>query len=101
VLHLYLELRNGSRQTPQEIAEMVHGELGKIDKPYSELETCVGLKPLEVTIIPHGGFMRYMLKQQAKGVELGRMKVCHLNPSDEVVNFLLAPPAREEEPARK
>ena len=34
-------------------------------------------------------FNRYMLMQQASGAELGRLKVSHINPSDDVVDFLV------------
>lgn len=93
VLHLYVELKAGKGMTADLVRDMVHHQLVKLDKPYSELESYIGLKPLQVTLIPQGAFMRYTLKQVAAGVELGRMKVSHLSPSDETVRFLLnAPP---------
>ena len=30
-----------------------------------------------------------MMKQQAAGAELGRVKVLHINPSDKTIDFLL------------
>ncbi|MFC2057060.1 GH3 auxin-responsive promoter family protein [Chloroflexota bacterium] len=89
ILRLYLEPRESNQLTVEEVATLVHQQLTILDTPYSELESYVGLKPLEVTFVPQGAFNRYMLKQQAAGVELGRLKVSHINPTDDVVDFLL------------
>ncbi|MFC1892958.1 GH3 auxin-responsive promoter family protein [Chloroflexota bacterium] len=89
VLHLYLEPRESNHLTAEEVASLVHQQLSILDTPYSELESYLGLQPLEVTLVPQGAFNRYLLKQQAAGVELGRLKVSHVNPTDEVINALL------------
>ncbi len=89
ILELYIEPKGNGHLNSEEIAGRIHEELRMLDKPYSELESYLGLKPLEVTLVSEGAFNRYMLKQMKAGVELGRMKVSHLNPSDAVVNFLL------------
>ncbi len=89
ILHLYLEPKSSNHLTAEEVATLVHQQLSRLDTPYSELESYLGLKPLEVTLVPQGAFNRYMLKQQAAGVELGRLKVSHVNPTDDVVDFLL------------
>jgi hypothetical protein len=88
-LHLYIEMKKNGHLKSENIADMVHRQLSLLDKPYSELESYLGLKPLEVTIVPEGAFNRYMLRQMEAGVELGRVKVSHLNPSDAVINFLV------------
>jgi hypothetical protein len=90
ILRLYLEPRASNHLTPDEIATLVHEQLIILDAPYSELESYLGLKPLEVTFVPQGAFERYMQKQQAEGVELGRMKVSHINSTDDVIDFLLS-----------
>jgi len=89
ILHLYLDPRPSNHLTADEVATLVHEQLKILDTPYSELESYLGLKPLEVTFVPEGAFSRYMLKQQAVGAELGRVKVSHINPTDEVIDFLL------------
>ena len=102
ILHLYLEPRESNHLTAEEVATLVHQQLSILDTPYSELESYLGLKPLEVTLVPQGAFSRYMMKQQADGVELGRVKVSHINPTADVIDFLLgrAPqvtvPSKEE-----
>ncbi len=90
VLHLYVELKAGKGMTAERVRDMVHGQLVTLDKPYSELESYIGLKPLEVTLIPEGAFMRYTMKQMAAGAELGRIKVSHLSPSEDTVKFLVS-----------
>jgi hypothetical protein len=102
ILHLYLEPRASNHLTADEIARLVDEQLKILDTPYSELESYLGLKPLEVTLLPQGAFGRYMLKQQAAGVELGRVKVSHVNPTDDVLDFLIngspeVPVSRKEE----
>ncbi len=89
VLHLYIEMKGKDGHAPEHYAGLVHEQLKTLDKPYAELEALLGLKPLEVTLIPQGAFNRYMLNQMQAGVELGRMKVSHLNPPDKVIDFLL------------
>lgn len=89
VLHLYIEPRGNGHLHDKDVANMVHQQLRILDKPYSELESYLGLMPLEVTLVPEGAFNRFMLKQIKGGVELGRVKVSHLNASDTVINFLL------------
>ncbi len=87
-LRLYVELKKGEKLSEPEIAEAVHAELKKLDTPYAELEEFTGLRPLEVSILPHGAFKLYKLKQQAAGAELAHLKPPHLNASDAIVDFL-------------
>ncbi len=90
ILQVYLEPRASNHLSAEEVATLVHEQLKILDKPYSELESYVGLRPLEVTLVPQGAFNRYMQKQQAAGAEMGRIKVSHINPSDDVVDFLVS-----------
>jgi len=92
ILHLYLEPRGSDHLTAEQVATLVDEQLKILDTPYSELESYLGLKPLEVTFVPQGAFERYMLKQQAAGAELGRMKVSHINPTDDTIDSLLSSP---------
>jgi len=64
----------------------------------------LGLKPLEVTLLPQGAFSSYIAQRQAEGADLGHLKPPHINPSDEVLSLLGAPkvevgavPSREAE----
>ncbi|MFC1917037.1 GH3 auxin-responsive promoter family protein [Chloroflexota bacterium] len=89
ILKLYIEMKGNGEHLPEQIADLVHERLVEMDKPYAELVAHLGLKPLEVTMVPSGAFSNYMLEQMKAGVELGRLKPSHINPSDKVVASLL------------
>jgi hypothetical protein len=106
VLNIYLELDGGRNITSQEISELIHQELKRLDAPYSELEAFTGLKPVKVTLLAKNAFAAYKSRQQAAGAELEQLKAPHVNPADEIVDFLLdsaaqravtAPTPEEEE----
>lgn len=89
VLHLYLELRGNGHLTPDEVANAVHEQLMKLDPPYADLEAFIGLRPLEVTLLPQNAFRSYMLRQQAAGADLAHLKPSHVNPSDSIIECLV------------
>jgi hypothetical protein len=89
ILHLYLELGENGHVTAEQIAKLVHRELRSLDVPYADLEAFLGLRPLEVTILPENAFQAYTAKQQAAGADLAHLKPPHINPSDSVINCLI------------
>ena len=99
VLHLYLEpeeeWRNGT--TPSEVGAAIHEQLKNLDGPYKDLEVMLGLKPLEVTILPHGSFRRYAEEQRATGADLAGLRPPRINTSDVDLATLLH---AAREPAR-
>ena len=88
VMHLYIETKNGQNGAACDIAASVHEELKKLYKPYSELEDFTGLRPLKVSLLPKNAFKLYKLKQQASGADISNLKPPHLNPTQEMVDFL-------------
>jgi GH3 auxin-responsive promoter len=88
-LNLYIELKGNGHQTSQEISSLIHEELKKLDTPYSELESMTGLKPMKVTLLAKDAFNAFRLKQQAVGAELEQLRPPHINPSEEVLDFLM------------
>ena len=94
-LHLYIEARENENMSLQEMTARIHEELKKIDKPYAELESFTGLSPLVVTQLPRNTFRLYKEKQQESGADITQLKPPHINPSDETVEFLLAPILKE------
>ncbi len=96
VLNLYIELKDTNNLTSQEISYLIHEELKKMDFPYSELESFTGLKPVKVTLLAKDAFLAYKLRQQAAGVELEQLNPPHINPSDEILEFLLNSAAQRE-----
>ena len=99
ILHLYLELQENYVASEEAVAATVYGELQKLDSvyhynPYSHYgapETILGLKPIKVTFLPQGAFVRYISQRQAEGADLGTIKPPHINPSDKVLSLLGAP----------
>jgi len=90
VLHLYLELKQNGDKGAKEVAAAIHHQLRELDSSYADLESMVGLQPLEVTLLPDGAFQEYALRQRAAGADLAHLKPPHVNPSDGVVDALLS-----------
>jgi len=109
-LHVYLELKENGYRQEEDIALAIHEQLKEMDSDYANLESFLGLRALEVTLLPDNAFQAYRLKQQAAGADLGRLRVPHINPSDSMLDFLIngsrqvAVPSGEErrpEPVRR
>jgi len=106
ILHLYLEIREDGYITPEEVVTAVHEQLTRLDAPYADLESFIGLRPLEVTLLPRNAFRGYMLRQQAAGADIAHLKPPHINPSDSIIDCLVngsgkVPLTGEEEPERE
>jgi len=106
ILHLYLELREDGYITPEEVSVSIHEQLTRLDAPYADLESFIGLRPLEVTLLPRNAFRGYMLRQQAAGADLAHLKPPHINPSDSIIDCLVngsgkVPLTGEEESERE
>jgi len=89
ILHLYIELKENGYVGARKLAASIHEQIKKLDEPYAELESFVGLKPLQVTLLPEGAFREYTLKQKAEGADLLNLKAPHINPSDSIIDFLV------------
>ena len=89
VLNIYVELKEGQNGTSQEISALIHDELKKLDTPYSELESMTGLRPMKVTLLAKNAFGAYQLRQRGAGAELEQIRPPHINPSNEILDFLL------------
>jgi phenylacetate-coenzyme A ligase PaaK-like adenylate-forming protein len=98
MLHLYVELKDGYISGEEAMAVAVGEELKKLNKqyhynPYSllgDFESIVGIKPIEVTVLPQGAFDSYLSQRQVEGVGMGYLKPPHTNPSDKVLSVLRA-----------
>jgi len=116
-LHIYMELKDKYIASEQAVAAAVYEQFKKLDAVYDynfyktmgDMEGMLGLKPIQVTLLPYGAFASYISQRQAEGADLGSVKPPHINPSDKVLSLLGAPrvvveavPATEAEraPAR-
>jgi phenylacetate-coenzyme A ligase PaaK-like adenylate-forming protein len=89
-LHLYIEPKENGHINSEQIGQMVHEELKRLDTPYAEMESFTGLKPLEVTLLPEDAFEAYKIKQRTDGADLANLRPPHLNPSDTTIEFLVS-----------
>jgi hypothetical protein len=101
ILHLYLELEDNGHVTEEQIARAVHRELKRLDAPYADLEAFLGLRPLEVTLLPENAFKGYTARQQAAGADLAHLKPPHINPSDGIIDCLVSGVAEIPAASRK
>ncbi|MFC1906448.1 GH3 auxin-responsive promoter family protein [Chloroflexota bacterium] len=94
-LHLYLELADNYIATEEDVAMAVYEQIKKIEdglyiyKDLASLESLIGFKPIEVTLLPTGAFTNYKYQRQSEGAELVHLRPPHINPSDEVLSLLL------------
>lgn len=88
VLRIFLELKDGHVATEQDLAAAVHDQLKKLDDDYTNLESILGLNPIEVTLLKPGAFLGFIAKRMADGADLAHMKPRHINPSEEMLSIL-------------
>jgi hypothetical protein len=86
-LHLYIEPKE--ELSAEEVAESVHQALASLNPFYEDLVSFLGVRPLHVTLLPPGTFMRYMAAQHAAGADLAHLKPPHMNAPDDVIKRLL------------
>ena len=87
-LHVYLEAKDGSAPSNKRIASELHTQLKKLDNDYADLESILGVKPVQVSLLPAGAFKAYMAERQAEGADLAHIKPPHINPSDKTLSLL-------------
>jgi len=99
VLHLYPELGAGYIASDESVATAIREQFRKLDRKYrcnfyrliGDMETVLGLKPVEVTLLPQGAFSSYTAQQRSEGAALENLKPPHVNPSEKVLSLLRAP----------
>ncbi|MFO7996777.1 MAG: GH3 auxin-responsive promoter family protein [Dehalococcoidia bacterium] len=99
VLHLYIELSDGHIANEDKLATTIREQFRKLDKRHrcnlynliGNIEGVLGLKPIEVTLLPQGAFYHYISERQAVGVDRNHVNLPHINPPNEVLSSLRAP----------
>lgn len=79
-LHLYLEVN--CEKSQDNLAEMLHSELTRIDPFYRDLGTMMDIQPLDVTVLRPGIFDEYYRAKAANGVDLADRKPPRMNAPD-------------------
>ncbi len=90
MIHFYVEPKDGAGIDTDQAAIAIREQLRELDPFYCVLEDMRDLA-LEVTLLSRGAFRAYMLRQQAAGADLAHLKPPHINPPDDIVDFLLNP----------
>lgn len=100
-IHFHIEPKVGAEIDTDQAAIAIRKQMYELDPFYCVLEDMRDLE-VEVSLLPCGAFGAYIAKQRAAGADLAHLKPRHVNPSDEIVDFLLNPfaqPAMEEKPS--
>ncbi len=87
-LHMYIELSN-----PYEAGRLVptlHRSLKDCDPLYSDLESMLGICPLNVTVLSPGTFDAFTDMKLRQGASLVGSRPPRMNPNDEIVGRLVA-----------
>jgi len=99
VLHVYLELGDGHIASEKSLSTAIREQFKRLDRRHrcnlynfiGDMETTLGLKPIEVTLLPQGAFSSYMDRRRSEGAALESVKPPHVNPSEEVLSLLRTP----------
>ena len=103
-LHFYLEPGDEYIASEEGVAAAIREQFKKLDRKYrcnfysliGDMETVLGLKPLEVTLLPQGAFSSYISQRRSGRADLESLKPPHINPSDEALSLLGVPKVEVE-----
>lgn len=88
ILHLYAEAEDGVAQIDAE--ERLHRALRAEDDFYRDLEDMLGIRPLEITLLPTGTWDRYYDSRLQQGLELHDLVPPRMNSSEHDVSDLVS-----------
>ena len=98
VLKVFIELRDGYQGSDAEIAHAIYKQILKSDDDKNtaslirdDFADMIDFK-VEVNLLQRGAFANYTAERQAEGADLAHLKPPHLNPSAQVLSFLLVKP---------
>jgi hypothetical protein len=87
-LRIYVELAHGYYISSDEVAKRLYNAIKNLSdglyvyKEITDIDTLIGFKPIEVTILPEGTFTTYKHTRQTEGAMLTDLKPPHVNPSE-------------------
>lgn len=87
-LHMYLELSSPYEESW--ITPTLHQSMRDCDPLYSDLESMLGICPLNTTVLSPGTFDSYTDMQLKQGASLVSSRAPRMNPTDEVIGRLVA-----------
>jgi hypothetical protein len=87
ILHLYAEANDEIAQGDAE--DKIHNALRDEDDFYRDLEDMLGIRPLEITLLPSGTWDRYYDDRLKEGLQLHDLVPPRMNSSESVVSELV------------
>lgn len=88
ILHLYAEATDSISQAVAE--EKIHTALRQEDDFYRDLEDMLGIRPLEITLLPSGTWDRYYDTRLKQGLQLHDLVPPRMNSSENDVSDLVS-----------
>ena len=88
-LQVYLEPKPSESITVEDFGKRLALELTQVTAEFGSLEEILGYSPLRVSFLKSGSFDAYMKQKQQQGADLAHLKPPHMQPSDEVVGYLI------------
>ncbi len=91
ILHIFIELKEGTQVSEDDIAQNIYQELLKMDDglPYGNVQHVLSSEPIKVTLLPKGAFERYLNLRRSLGADLAHLKPPHINPTDKDLAILI------------
>ena len=99
LLHIYLELKDVYVASEESLATAIREQFRKLDRRHrcnfyrliGDMESVLGLKPVEITSLPQGAFSNYVARRQSEGATMESLTLQRVNPSEEALSLLRAP----------
>ena len=99
LLHIYLELKDVYVASEESLATAIREQFRKLDRRHrcnfyrliGDMESVLGLKPVEITSLPQGAFSNYVARRQSEGATMESLRLQRVNPSEEALSLLRAP----------
>jgi hypothetical protein len=91
ILHIFIEPKADSLLNEKNLAQGVFRELKAMESglPFNDINDTLTIVPVEVTLLPHGAFERYLNLRRSLGADLAHLKPPHINPSDKDLAILI------------
>jgi hypothetical protein len=86
-IRFYIE---GENIKPVTLATELHEALIETHEDYASFNAIMGTNPIRITSLAPGTYEGYLLEKQAEAADLGQLKPPRMQPSDQVLNRLLA-----------
>jgi hypothetical protein len=88
-LHVFLEPKPSEIITEEDFSRRLAVELAAVTSEFGSLGEILGYNPVRVSFLRPGSFDAYIKQKQQQGADLAHLKPPHMQPSTEVIRFLI------------